>query len=64
MKMCVFDSDKICDECGDCDELCDLDPTKVCDNCMRCLHLEEADYRSILIDEIFERDEEMPDEYR
>lgn len=48
-KYCVFDENKVCDECGDC--VCDLDPNKICDNCMKCLHT-DADYSAIQIDKI------------
>lgn len=37
MKRCVLQSDKVCNECGTCDDRCELDPNKICDNCFRCL---------------------------
>ena len=51
-KYCVFDEDKICDECGEC-TVCDLDPNKICDNCMKCVNT-GADYSAIEIDEIID----------
>ena len=60
LKKCIFDDDKICDSCGDCD-ICDLDPSKVCDNCGKCIG-GKGDFASkaIAIDEIIE-DEEFED---
>lgn len=37
MKRCILQSDKVCNDCGACDDRCELDPTKICDNCFRCL---------------------------
>ena len=51
-KYCVFDEDKICNDCGEC-SVCDLDPNKICDNCMKCLNT-GADYSAIEIDEIID----------
>ena len=46
---CIFDENKICDNCGEC-EFCDLDPTKLCDNCGKCIQMN--DFVSIKIDSI------------
>lgn len=56
IKNCIFDDNKICDNCGDC-STCDLDQSKVCDNCGKCLGGEQ-DYTSkaVEIDEIVEED--------
>lgn len=52
-KKCILREDKLCDDCGACDDLCDLDPTKICDNCMKCVFT-GADYNAIEIDEIID----------
>ncbi|MBE5782843.1 MAG: hypothetical protein E7329_05935 [Clostridiales bacterium] len=49
MKQCEL-YDRECIACGEC-ERCDLDPNKICDNCMACVK-GDAEYRSIMIDEI------------
>lgn len=50
-KMCIYEPEKVCDNCGDCK--CDLDPTKVCDNCFKCLDLMEGmDYANIPIEAV------------
>lgn len=54
-KICILDSKKICDNCGECDR-CDLDSTKKCNNCGRCLELEGYDTKAIKIDEIINND--------
>lgn len=60
IKNCIFQDNKICDNCGDC-ESCDLDQSKTCDNCGKCLG-GETDYASkaVEIDEIIE-DENVED---
>ena len=57
-KMCVFDSNKTCDDCGEC-MICDLNRNKKCDNCGACLELEGHDMKEVQIDEIIEETEEM-----
>lgn len=47
---CVFDENKICDDCGECD-VCDLDKNKICDNCGKCIGL-DADSRAIEIEDV------------
>lgn len=50
-KMCVFDDDKECDDCMEC-EVCELDPSKPCDNCGKCLDFGK-DYATIKIDRVY-----------
>lgn len=57
-KYCIFDSKKICDDCGEC-YICDLDPKKKCNNCGKCLELEGYDVKAIKLDEIIEDEEEI-----
>lgn len=49
-KFCMFDDNKLCDNCHDC-EICDLDSSKICDNCGKCIAVEK-DYETIEIDRI------------
>lgn len=55
-KNCIFNINKICDNCGEC-EICELDHNKKCDNCGKCLELEGYDVKAIKIDEVFEHEE-------
>jgi hypothetical protein len=55
-KNCIFNINKICDNCGEC-EICELDRNKKCDNCGKCLELEGYDVKAIKIDEVFEHEE-------
>ena len=53
-KTCIFDDEKICDNCGECDR-CDLDPNKICDNCGKCLdeyNTDEKGFIKVGIDKI------------
>lgn len=50
MKKCVFDDNKECIQCGECDK-CDLDPGKLCNNCGKCIGL-DADSRAIEIEDV------------
>ncbi|CCJ33825.1 hypothetical protein [Caloramator australicus] len=59
MQMCIFDKNKICDNCSDCNT-CDLVEGKICDNCGKCLEL-DSDYKEILIDGIIEDESEIDD---
>ncbi|AKA68579.1 hypothetical protein [Clostridium scatologenes] len=52
-KKCIFNSNKDCTNCGECDR-CDLNPQKKCTNCGKCLELEGYDIKAIKIDEILE----------
>lgn len=61
MKQCVL-YDRECINCNECN-ICDLDPNKICDNCEKCLHLSDADYKGVVIDEILsEKDYTKNDE--
>lgn len=53
-KKCIYEEEKLCDNCGDC--RCDLDPNKVCDSCEKCLTQTDAEYLEILIDDIMKGD--------
>lgn len=53
MKKCILNENKICNNCGDCDDRCSLDPRKVCDNCFKCLDSLEQDYAEIKIDGVY-----------
>ncbi|AWI05187.1 hypothetical protein [Clostridium drakei] len=52
-KKCIFNSNKDCTNCGECDR-CDLNPNKKCTNCGKCLELQGYDINAIKIDEILE----------
>ncbi|NMM62680.1 hypothetical protein HBE96_08225 [Clostridium sp. P21] len=52
-KKCIFNSNKDCINCGDCNK-CDLNSNKKCNNCGKCLELEGYDMKAIKIDEIME----------
>lgn len=56
-KKCVFNQNKICDNCGECN-VCEFDAKKICDNCGKCLEIEGYDLRAIKIDEVFENKED------
>ena len=60
-KLCIFDSKKICDDCGEC-MICDLDRNKKCDNCGACLEMEGHDMKEIQIDEIIDELDETDNE--
>ena len=57
-KMCIFDSRKTCNDCGEC-MICDLNRNKKCDNCGACLEMEGHDMKEVQIDEIIDEVEEM-----
>lgn len=59
-KKCIFNSKKLCNDCGDCDT-CDLNPKKKCNNCGKCLEMEGYDTKAIKIEEIYEKDQEAED---
>lgn len=62
IKYCEIYSDKICDNCNECN-ICDLDPNKLCDSCGKCIDLAEGiDYMEVDIDGVFDEDWEA-DEY-
>lgn len=52
-KMCLFNSNKLCNDCGECN-ICDLDSSKICDNCGKCLEENNDDYREVIVDSIEE----------
>lgn len=60
MKYCIFDDNKVCDDCRECD-MCDLEPNKVCDNCGKCIETNE-DKRTIEIDKIYMFEDEYNNE--
>lgn len=43
--------DRVCIDCGECDEFCDLDPTKKCDSCGKCIE-PDKNYKIIKITKI------------
>lgn len=57
-KQCIFNSTKICNDCGECDR-CDLNSNKKCNNCGECLQLQGFDMKGIKIDEILEEKTDM-----
>lgn len=57
-KICVLNSNKVCDDCGECDK-CDLNPEKICNNCGKCLNIDGFDTRSIRIDDVIEDETEI-----
>ena len=56
-KICIFNEEKLCDECGDCTR-CDLDSSKICNNCGKCLQMEGYDLKAIKIDDIIDDTDE------
>lgn len=61
MKRCVLQSDKVCNDCGTCDDRCELDPNKICDNCFRCLDEGMDAFAKIPISGVFLDDEYTPE---
>lgn len=57
MDICIFDKNKKCNTCGNCD-ICDLNSNKICDNCGKCLELEGVDIKAINIEDIAKKVEE------
>ena len=53
-KKCIFE-DKLCTDCGQCDDICDLDPNKFCDSCGECIEL-EGDFTEIKITKIIKEE--------
>ena len=53
MKRCILQSDKVCNDCGACDDRCELDPNKICDNCFRCLDEDMPAFAEIPISGVF-----------
>ena len=61
MKRCILQSDKVCNDCGACDDRCELDPTKICDNCFRCLDEDTQAFAEIPISGVFLNDDYLPE---
>ncbi len=53
MKRCVLHTDKVCNDCGECDDRCELNPEKICDNCFRCLEEDSRPFAEIPISGVF-----------
>ena len=53
LKRCVLHAEKVCSDCGECDDRCELDPQKICDNCFRCLDEDAKPYAEIPISGVF-----------
>ncbi len=60
MKQCVLHPEKICDDCGECNDRCILDPNKICDNCFKCLETDKRPYAEIPISGVYMDDEYSP----
>ena len=64
MKYCIVNKDKICNNCGECDNRCELDPSKICDNCFKCLNLDGLDdYAEIQITDVLTESSEDTEDY-
>ena len=61
MKRCILHAEKVCNECGECDDRCELDPQKICDNCFRCLETDARAYLEIPISGVFLEDDYSPE---
>ena len=61
MKRCVLQADKICNDCGVCDDRCELDPSKICDNCFRCLDGDDRAFAQIPIAGVYLGDDFVPE---
>ena len=61
MKRCILHSDRVCNDCGECDDRCELDPQKICDNCFRCLDADEQAFAQIPISGVFFDDDFSPE---
>ncbi|AND84809.1 hypothetical protein GTH52_04820 [Clostridium tyrobutyricum] len=57
---CIFSSEKMCTNCGECDA-CELDSNKKCNNCGKCLEMEGYDMRAIKIEGILDNKDETDD---
>ena len=60
MKRCILQNDKVCNDCGACDDRCELDPNKVCDNCFRCLDGDTRAFAEIPISGVYLDDDFVP----
>ena len=61
MKRCVLHADKVCNDCGECDDRCELDPQKICDNCFWCLDEMTKTYTKIPISNVYMDDDFSPE---
>lgn len=61
MKRCILQTDKVCNDCGTCDDRCELDPNKICDNCFRCLDEGIEAFAQIPISGVFLDDDFVPE---
>lgn len=61
MKYCILQKEKVCNDCGACDDRCELDPSKICDNCFRCLDEETPAFAQIPIAGVFLGDDFVPE---
>jgi hypothetical protein len=61
MKRCILQADKVCNDCGACDDRCELDPAKICDNCFRCLDEGIEAFAQIPISGVFLDDDFVPE---
>jgi hypothetical protein len=57
---CEFSSDKLCDDCNDCN-ICDMDSTKICNSCGKCIEFEGLDYGRVVIEGLVEEQEDLDD---
>lgn len=62
MKHCTLEAEKICNDCGACDDRCELDPAKICDNCFACLEEGEQEYYQIPISCIYTDEDVLVDD--
>jgi hypothetical protein len=62
LKRCVLQADKVCNDCGTCDDRCELDPNKICDNCFRCLDEGIEAFAQIPISGVFLDDDFVPEQ--
>lgn len=60
MKKCIFDENKVCDLCNECN-ICDLDSNKICDNCGKCIDTNEEEH-IFKIDNIYMFEDEYKEE--
>ena len=61
MKRCILQADKVCNDCGKCDDRCELDPNKICDNCFRCLDQDTRAFAEIPISGVYLVDDFTPE---
>jgi len=61
MKRCVLRMERVCNDCGECDDRCELDPQKICDNCFRCLEEDTRAFARISVSGVFFDDDFSPE---